>query len=98
MPSRGPEGAKQHLGRVVELKREILVVSYFTTPVTFEVGAKIGQNQHVVRRLTPGARIKIRSIKAHRMPLDIYYSYRCVEIETGLVFDLGFNMKDAVGL
>ncbi len=100
LPCEGPPGAQEHIGHVYKLQRDILLVSYWITPVSWEVNNKntIGANQKVLAKLNAGGEIKILSVKSYRLPDGIKYSYRCMDLQSKKTFDLSFNMLDCIGL
>lgn len=100
LPSDGPPGAQEHVGRSYKLQRDILLVSYWITPISWEVNEKntIGSSQKVLVTLKTGEVIKILSVKSFWLPAGIEYSYRCMELNSKKTFDLDFNMLDCIGL
>jgi len=100
MPSKGPPGAQEYVGRSYTLKRDILLVSYWITPVSWEVTEKtnIGKNQEVLTTLKAGDVIETLSVRSFRVPAGIYYAYRCRDLKSEKKFDLDFNMLDCIGL
>ena len=100
MPTNGPEKAQANVGKIFELQRDILIVTYFTTPISWDIAHSqfIGSNQKILKTLKKGSKLKIKSIKSFRMPDGINFAYRCVEIPNGMTFDLNFSMKDSIGL
>jgi hypothetical protein len=100
MPTDGPKEAQVNVGKKVELQRDILVVTYFTTPIAWEASdtERIGKDQEILKTLKKGSVLKIKSIKSFRMPYGIHFAYRCVEESSGMTFDLNFDMKDSIGL
>jgi len=100
LPSDGPPGAKDYVGLKYLLHRDILIVSYWITPISWEISNKdnIGANQKILKTLKAGNEIKIVSIKSFRLPSGVHYSYRCIVLNSGTKFDLDFNMLDCIGL
>jgi hypothetical protein len=58
----------------------------------------IGDRQKILDTLKAGSEIKIVSIKSFRLPSGVHYAYRCVDAKSGRKFDLGFRMRDCIGL
>ena len=100
MSTSGPKDAQTNVGKIFELQRDILIVTYFTTPISWDIADSqlIGNNQKVLKTLKKGSKVKVKSIKSFRMPEGINFAYRCVEIPGGMTFDLNFSMKDSIGL
>ncbi len=100
MPTSGPRELHANVGRNFELQRDILIVTYFTTPVSWDIADSglIGKNQKILKTLKKGAMVKVKSIKSFRVPAGINFAYRCVEISSGMTFDLNLSMKDSIGL
>jgi hypothetical protein len=100
LPSDGPPGAQENVGRSYKLQRDILIVSYWVTPISWEVNEKnsIGSNQKILANLKAGEEIKILSIKSFRLPSGIHHSYRCIDLKSKRKFDLRFSMLDCIGL
>jgi hypothetical protein len=100
LPSDGPPGAKDYVGLEYQLHRDILIGSYWITPISWDVSNKdeIGANQKVLETLKAGNEIRIVSIKSFRLPSGVSYSYRCIAVNSGTKFDLGFSMLDCIGL
>ncbi len=100
LPSDGPPGAKEHIGHVNKLQRDILIVSYWLTPISWEVDNQnsIGSNQEIRATLEAGNEIKILSIKSFRLPSGIHHSFRCIDLKSKRKFDLSFSMLDCIGL
>lgn len=98
LPTDGPPGAEKYVGRTYTVHRDINIVSYWITPNSWEVGAIIGRNQEILATLKVGDQIKIVSIKSFRVPSGVHYAYRCIDVNTGRKFDLGFSMLDCIGL
>ena len=100
MPTKGPEEAQVNVGKTFELQRDILVVTYFTRPIAWDIAesSAIGSNQKIIKTLKKGSKVKIKSVKSFRMPEGIHFAYRCAEIPSGLTFDLNFSMQDSIGL
>lgn len=100
LPSDGPPGSKEYIGKIYKLQRDILLVSYWITPITWETNEKqnIGSNQKVLATLKAGDEIKIISIKSFRLPSGVNYSFRCIDLINKNKFDLQFQMLDCIGL
>lgn len=100
LPAAGPPGCQEHVGRRHTLQRDILVISYLLTPISWEVadGDRIGANQKIIATLKAGSEIKIVSVKSFRLPPGICHGYRCIDLSSGLKFDLRFAMLDCIGI
>lgn len=98
MPAKRPKESAAAAGETYSLKRDILIVSYFTRPLAWEITRRerIGSNQRVICSLKAGDEIAILSYRSFRMPAGVEYAYRCKHIATGLIFDLGLEMQDCL--
>jgi hypothetical protein len=100
LPSDGPADAKKYIGQSYILQRDILIVSYWLTPISWETskGNSIGRGQEVLDTLKAGSEIKVISVKSFRLPSGVHHAYRCIDVKSGRKFDLSFRMRDCIGL
>lgn len=100
LPNDGPPGAAKYVGKTVSLQRDILIVSYWFTPISWEIDKKnhIGRKQKIVATLKKGNDIRISGIRSFRTDSGLHYAYRCIDLKTGLEFDLNFEMSDSLGI
>jgi len=100
LPSYGLPEFRKYIGNEYNLNKDILIVSYWLCPIAWRVESKpqLGSNQKIIKTIKAGKKIKLLTIKSILGPPGRFYMYRCVEVDTGIKFDLGFDMLDYIGI
>ncbi len=100
MPAKGSSALRMNIGKECTLQHDMLIVSYWGTPIAWETDNKdnIGEKQEILRTIKEGAKVQVLSIRSFRLPAGLRYAYRCVDIESDTQFDLDVHMLDYLEL
>jgi hypothetical protein len=103
LSSSGPSGnERQYLKKTYKLQRDIILVEAlpFEPPFADEAYNRehYGSKQEILMTIPAGTEVVVLRVIKRHLPPGVCFSYVCKVKNNNKKFDLGFNMRDVIGL